>query len=170
MCVADSALIVGTAGDFAPPVDDQDVVAERFGFWWIWVVSTKAAERQQVVADGEKDLGSALLYNHHDPLAHTERIAVDVHTLATSAVPPVVRINVVRIRSVVVFPAPFGPSRPKMCPSGTAKVRPCRACTGAAPREWKVLRQILHPPCVDHGPFSVYQGGTQTASVQVGSP
>ncbi len=35
--------------------------------------------------------------------------------------------SVVRIRTVVVFPAPFGPSRPRMLALGTVKLTPRRA-------------------------------------------
>ena len=44
------------------------------------------------------------------------------------------RTSVVRIFRVVVFPAPFGPSRPKIDPGATLKLRLSTAFTGARPR------------------------------------
>jgi hypothetical protein len=45
-------------------------------------------------------------------------------TPATRADPPSGRSNVVRHRTVVVLPAPFGPSNPRILPFGTAKSTP----------------------------------------------
>jgi hypothetical protein len=53
---------------------------------------------------------------------------------ATVAVPLSGRDSVVRIRTVVDFPAPFGPSRPKIVPVGTLRLTPRRACTRSSPR------------------------------------
>src|SRR5262245_9622445 len=47
--------------------------------------------------------------------------------------------SVVNIFSVVVFPAPFGPSSPKIAPRRTEKVRPSTARTGGCPRRLNVL-------------------------------
>jgi hypothetical protein len=38
-------------------------------------------------------------------------------------------MTVARIRIVVVLPAPFGPSRPKIVPTGTSRSMPASACT-----------------------------------------
>src|ERR1700682_3742363 len=46
---------------------------------------------------------------------------------ATRAVPLVGSDNVVIIRTVVVFPAPLGPSRPSTVPGGTVKLTPSTA-------------------------------------------
>src|SRR5580658_8178610 len=46
---------------------------------------------------------------------------------ATRAVPPVGRSSVSRMRMVVVLPAPFGPSRPKISPRPTSKLAPSSA-------------------------------------------
>ena len=43
------------------------------------VQTMEAAERQEVVAHGQKDLGGALLHHDDDALANAERIAIDVH-------------------------------------------------------------------------------------------
>ena len=48
---------------------------------------------------------------------------------ATLAVPESAWASVVRILTVVDLPAPFGPSRPKTVPAGTAKLSPSRALT-----------------------------------------
>src|ERR1051326_4222055 len=48
---------------------------------------------------------------------------------ATCALPESARASVVRILTAVVFPAPFGPSRPKTVPDGTENVRPSSAVT-----------------------------------------
>ena len=49
----------------------------------------------------------------------------------TAAAPDVGRERVVSTRSVVLLPAPFGPSSPKMDPRATSKLRPSTARTGA---------------------------------------
>ena len=46
---------------------------------------------------------------------------------APCALPVVGTARVVRIRIVVDFPAPFGPSRPKTAPGSAAKLTPSRA-------------------------------------------
>ena len=48
---------------------------------------------------------------------------------ATAARPPSGLDRVVRIRTVVVLPAPFGPSRAKTLPAATEKLSPSRART-----------------------------------------
>ena len=48
---------------------------------------------------------------------------------ATRACPLVGRSSVVRMRTVVVLPAPFGPSRPSTAPSGTSRLTPSIART-----------------------------------------
>ncbi len=48
---------------------------------------------------------------------------------ATMAVPESAWARVVRILTVVDLPAPFGPSRAKTVPVGTAKLSPSRART-----------------------------------------
>ena len=51
---------------------------------------------------------------------------------ATTARPPSGRDNVVRIRIVVVFPAPFGPSSANTLPAATEKLSPSSARTWPA--------------------------------------
>ena len=50
----------------------------------------------------------------------------------TVAAPAVGRTRVVSIATVVVFPAPFGPSRPKTSAGATSKETPSTAFTGAS--------------------------------------
>src|SRR5580693_7994062 len=47
---------------------------------------------------------------------------------ATVALPRSGRSSVVRTRTVVVLPAPFGPSRPRISPAATCRSSPSRAC------------------------------------------
>ena len=63
-------------------------------------------------------------------------------TPATDALPAVGRASPVRIRSVVVLPAPFGPSRPKTDPAGTSRSSPSSART--APNRF--VRPRAGPP------------------------
>ena len=46
--------------------------------------------------------------------------------------PAVIAKVVVRMETVVVLPAPFGPSRQKSCPSGTSELTPSTALVSAA--------------------------------------
>ena len=48
---------------------------------------------------------------------------------ATHAWPPPGRARPARMRMVVVFPAPFGPRKPKTVPGSTARVSPSKART-----------------------------------------
>ena len=50
-------------------------------------------------------------------------------TPATRAAPESARDSVVRMRTVVDFPAPLGPSSAKIVPAGTARLRPSSART-----------------------------------------
>src|SRR5687767_4316334 len=51
---------------------------------------------------------------------------------STAARPDVGRTSVLRIRNVVVLPAPLGPSRPNTVPRGTVKLRSSTARTPSA--------------------------------------
>ena len=68
---------------------------------------------------------------------------------ATSASPESARSSVVRMRSVVVFPAPFGPRNPWICPASIERSTPRSAST--RPRlEANALRRPVTrtaPPC-----------------------
>ena len=64
---------------------------------------------------------------------------------------------VVRIRTAVVLPEPFGPSRPKTVPSSTAKLTPSRARTSRLPV--KVFFRLVGFDGVGHGVGSCLWGG-----------
>src|SRR6185437_14555368 len=49
---------------------------------------------------------------------------------ATGAEPASGRVSVVRMRTAVVVPAPFGPSTPRMAPRGTSGSSPASATVG----------------------------------------
>ena len=65
-------------------------------------------------------------------------VSVAISCLATRTVPPAAFINVVSTFTVVVLPAPFGPSRGKPCPrehqDRCHRARPCPHTPSAAPR------------------------------------
>ena len=60
-------------------------------------------------------------------------------------VPDVGFKNPVIIRIVVVFPAPFGPSRPTICPVGIEKLTSFTALNVPKMRE-TLLTSIINPP------------------------
>ena len=60
-------------------------------------------------------------------LRRTPRGSVSTSNPATRAVPLVGRVSVVIIRTVVVLPAPLGPSSPRTVPCGTEKLTPSTA-------------------------------------------
>ena len=47
--------------------------------------------------------------------------------------PPSARMRPRRMRSVVVFPAPFGPRNPTTCPGSTVRSSPVKACVARGP-------------------------------------
>ena len=75
-------------------------------------------------------IGSAPLRWATTPMAwRTWAALARTSSPATVAVPESAWARVVRILTVVDFPAPLGPSRPKTVPAGTAKLSPSRART-----------------------------------------
>jgi hypothetical protein len=58
------------------------------------------------------------------------------------ALPPPMGSNVVSMRSVVVFPAPFGPRKPKISPRCTSMLTPRTASIGP-PFEGKLFRSSV---------------------------
>ena len=91
--------------------------------------AVKARERDEVVAHRQEQLDGGLLNDDRDPPAHLERRGDDVVAEDAWRRRDVGRASVVRMRSSVVLPAPFGPSRPKIAPRATSKVRPSSART-----------------------------------------
>lgn len=63
--------------------------------------------------------------------AHTATASVRTSSPATRAIPDVGTTRVVRTPTVVVFPAPFGPSRPNTSPSPTSNDSPSTALRSA---------------------------------------
>ena len=82
----------------------------------------------EVLATGRLGIHGDPLTDRADRPAHPDGVA---HTSipATVARPPSGRASVVRIRTVVDLPAPFGPSRPKTVPGSTEKLIPSSATT-----------------------------------------
>ena len=99
------ALARGAAAEVVEPADHLEVL-----------------EARQVLVDGRVLAGEA------DPLAHLRCVADDVEAgdarRAASG-----RSSVVRIRTAVVLPAPFGPSSPKTLPASTWRSTPRSAST-----------------------------------------
>ena len=87
-----------------------------------------AALEAQVLAAGERDVDAVLLLDDADPAPDARGVAADVEVRDPRR-PESARASVVRILTAVVLPAPFGPSRPKIVPSGTENVSPSSART-----------------------------------------
>ncbi len=71
-----------------------------------------------VLARGQARVQPARVRQHADALAHREAVAQDVEVARRFAVPASGVTSVASMRSSVVLPAPFGPSRPVISPSG----------------------------------------------------
>ena len=84
----------------------------------------------QVVADRERAVEIAPLRHDRELASRADRDRPTTSTPSTDAVPLVGRTRVVSTPTVVVFPAPFGPSRPKTSPASTPKLTPSTALTG----------------------------------------
>jgi hypothetical protein len=63
-------------------------------------------------------------------LARTRAASATTSYPATRAVPESGWARVVRMRTAVVLPAPFGPRTPRMEPAGTERSIPASACVG----------------------------------------
>ena len=98
----------------------------------------QAAGEQQVLPPGRVLVGAPELADVTDPPPDQRRLAPHVRP-GDRASPASAGSSVVRMRRVVVLPAPFGPSRPKISPGATARSIPVSAAIGA-PLTWKVLR------------------------------
>src|SRR5262245_6504075 len=66
-------------------------------------------------------------------------------TPAIVASPRSGRISVASIRSVVVFPAPLGPRKPKISPGSTARSTPRTASTVLFRRPWRDRKDLVSP-------------------------
>ncbi len=94
-----------------------------------------------VLAGGQPDVQAAGIGQHAEPLAHGHRLDRRCRGRRRARGPRRARTSVAIIRSVVVLPAPFGPSRPVVSPSAAAKDTPRTASTRARP--CRVLRRRL---------------------------
>ena len=72
---------------------------------------------------------------------------------STSACPPSGRSNVVRMRTAVVLPAPFGPSTPSTVPRGTDRSMPRSACTSPNDLVRPSTRIAASPTCATVSPL-----------------
>ena len=86
------------------------------------------AEHPQVLAPGEVLVDRGELAGQPDDLAELVGLFDDVEA-GDRRVPRVRPEQVARILTVVVFPAPFGPSSPRTVPSATSRSTPSRART-----------------------------------------
>ena len=86
---------------------------------------------QQVLAAGEVLVDRRVLPGQSDERAHQGGLARRRRGRGRGRVPASGARMVVRMRTAVVLPAPFGPSKPKMVPSSTAKLTPSKARTSA---------------------------------------
>ena len=77
------------------------------------------------------------------PASSTRSAWVRMFAPTTQAVPADGRLSVASMRMVVLFPAPLGPRKPKMLPSGTSMSRCCRALS--APYRLDRLWQTIAP-------------------------
>src|SRR5262245_45656170 len=114
--------------------------------------------------------------------ARTALVSVATSWPATRTVPPSAFINVVSTFTVVVLPAPFGPSREKTVPAGTSRSMP--SSTVLSPNAFRspetaIAEVVMQPPSAPgltpacHAPDTTTdtafhlvapgQGGTQTA-------
>ena len=91
-----------------------------------WVSRPTSAE---VLAAGEVLVDGGVLAGEADALAAPPAGAAATSMPSTVARPASGRRMVVRIRTAVVLPAPFGPSRPSTVAGGTSKSTPSRATT-----------------------------------------
>ena len=86
------------------------------------------ALEDEVLAAGR--LGSKPCFWPTTPIAaRTRRGSASTSRPATRALPASGRVSVVSTRTVVDLPAPFGPSRPKIVPASTDRLRPSSART-----------------------------------------
>src|SRR5262252_1143125 len=80
--------------------------------------------------------------------ARTALVSVATASPATRAVPPSAFINVVSTLTVVVLPAPLGPSREKTVPAGTSRSMP--SSTVLSPNAFRspetAIAEVVMPP------------------------
>ena len=89
----------------------------------------EAADHLQVLEAGEVLVDRRVLAGEPDPLAEPRRLAEDVDARPPAPFPRRAASSVVRIRTAVVLPAPFGPSSPRTIPVSAVRSTPSRATT-----------------------------------------
>src|SRR2546426_3491341 len=99
--------------------------------------------------------------------ARTSSSAFEMLSPFTQAVPLVGMRRVVRILMRVVFPAPFGPRRPKTSPSNTSRSTALRATTSFFRFRWPFLRSF-EMNVFDSLSALIIGSAMESASVQVG--
>ena len=84
-------------------------------------------EHDQVLAAAQRLVERGVLARPARSAAAPRRPPGATSWPATSAMPPSGRTSVARIRTAVVLPAPFGPSRPQTVPAATSRSKPSSA-------------------------------------------
>ena len=121
--------------------------------------------KHQVLEDVEAAIGIRPLRHDADALAHGDGRLDARRRLRRARRPPVGSTRVVRMPIVVVFPAPFGPRRPKNSPDWTSRSSPTSATTsrGPAPRAWPRRRH----PVARAGPLTRPSAGPTRGRVDL---
>ena len=86
------------------------------------------ADHHEVLAAGEHAVDRRVLRRRGRCARRTWSASATTSKPATAREPASGRLSVVRTRTAVVLPAPFGPSRPQTVPAGTSRSTPCSAC------------------------------------------
>ncbi len=109
-----------------PEADEaQKFLDPRIAVRWLHLM--EPAMVLKVLCAGEVDIEVQHLRHHADRPLDAREDRQSHRDPATDAVPDVGDRSVVSMRIVVVFPAPFGPRRPKTSPLPTVKLIDCTA-------------------------------------------
>ena len=85
------------------------------------------AEHHEVLPPGEQRVDGGVLGGQTDAPPHLAALGGDVEPGDVSPYPDVASVSVVRMRTAVVLPAPFGPSTAVTVPACTSMSMPARA-------------------------------------------
>ena len=99
-----------------------------------------------VLARGQARIEAARIGQHAHARQHLARPRDDVDAVDRASCRRRARSAPASMRSVVVLPAPFGPSRPVMRPSGASKPTSRRRAHARAPRRGRAARAAARPP------------------------
>ena len=94
------------------------------------IEAVQLAEVADVLARGQALVDAARVRQHAEALRAPASASSIASKPSTRTLPWSGDISVYSMRSVVVLPAPFGPSRPVISPSRAVKLTPRTACTG----------------------------------------